>query len=248
MGGVLLSPYDGLKWGSTVLVLVWRTYGVEIDGKRIYAVISGDIIGSSKLPPSERAALPNMMKQASSELKAFLAESIPLDVDIYAGDSWQLLVSEPGDALKAGLFYRTSLITAAERKIDTRMVVALGKVSFVPGERVSEGDGEAFRLSGRVLRETLGKQQMRFVTERSGDSDVWDATFGLLDLVVRRWSAKRAQAVLGAMQGWSHAEIAAHYNPPIERQSVSRLLADAYWQAIEKLIEVFKSMFNTTNG
>ena len=78
---------------------------MEIDRNRIYAVISGDIIRSSKLPLSERAELPNIMKQASNELRTFLAQSVPLSVDIYAGDSWQLLVSEPGEALRAALFY-----------------------------------------------------------------------------------------------------------------------------------------------
>ncbi|MHB1035468.1 MAG: hypothetical protein ACYC35_12100 [Pirellulales bacterium] len=221
---------------------------MEIDQDRIYAVISGDIIGSSTLSPSERAELPNMMKQASNELRTFLAESVPLSVDIYAGDSWQLLVSEPGDALKAALFYRSSIIAATAKKVDTRLAVALGKVDFIPGERASEGDGEAFRLSGRALTETASKQQLRFVMDQAEDSDSWDATFGLMDVVVRRWSAKQAQAVVGAVQGWSHAEIAAHCKPPIQRESVTRLLATANWHAIDRVVEVFKSRFSASNG
>jgi hypothetical protein len=187
------------------------------------------------------------MKQASNELRALLAESIPLSVDIFAGDSWQLLVSEPGEALKAAMFYRSSIIAATEKKIDTRLVVAVGKVDFVPGERASEGDGEAFRLSGRVLNETTSKQQMRFVAERLDSSDLWDATFGLMDVVVRRWSARQSQAIVGALQGWSHAEIAAHCKPPIKRESVTRLLAIANWHPIQRVIEIFKSRFSAAN-
>lgn len=220
---------------------------MEIDRNRTYAVISGDIIGSSKLSPSKRAELPDIMKQASNELRTFLAESIPLSVDIFAGDSWQLLVSEPGEALKAALFYRSSIIVATEKTIDTRLVIAVGKVDFVPGERASEGDGEAFRLSGRGLKEA-SKQHMQFVAERFSDCDLWDATFGLLDLIVRRWSARQAQAVLGALQGRSHAEIATGYTPPIERASATRLLAAANWHAIEQVVGVFKSKFSANNG
>ena len=216
---------------------------MEIDRNRIYAVISGDIIGSSKLSPSERAELPNIMKQASNELRAFLPQSVPLSVDIYAGDSWQLLVSEPGDALRVAVYYRGSIIAAKEKEIDTRLVLALGKVDFVPGERVSEGDGEAFRLSGRALKETVGRQQMRFVAGQSLDSDLWDTTFALMDVVVRRWSAKQAQAILGALQGWSHAEIAMHFRPPIKREGVTHLLAAANWHAIDRVMQVFKSRF-----
>ncbi len=221
---------------------------MEVDPDKTYAVISGDIVGSSKLSPSARAELPDMMKQASEELRLFLAQSVPLGVDIYAGDSWQLLVSEPGDALRAAVFYRASIIAATEKRVDTRLVLALGKVDFVPGERVSEGDGEAFRLSGRVLKETTGKQEMRFAADGTPDSEQWDATFALMDVVVKRWSARQARAVLGALQGWSRAEIAAHGKPPIERQGVTRLLDVANWQTIKRVITVFARRFSTTNG
>jgi hypothetical protein len=221
---------------------------VDIDHDKTYAVVSGDIVGSSKLPPSERADLLQIMKHASNELRDFLAQSVPLSVDIYAGDSWQLLLCEPGDALRAGLFYRGCIIAATKKKVDTRLVVALGKVDFVPGERVSEGDGEAFRLSGRLLQDAVQRQRMHFVANEIDDSDVWDATFGLLDVVARRWSARQAQAVVCALQGWSQAKIAAHLTPPIERQSVANLLVTANWQAIERTIAVFARTFCTTKG
>ena len=50
---------------------------VEIDRNRNYAVISGDIIGSSKLSPSERAELPNILKQASNKLHTFWHNRFP---------------------------------------------------------------------------------------------------------------------------------------------------------------------------
>ena len=221
---------------------------MEIDRSKIYAVISGDIIGSSKLPMSERAELIDIMKQASNELRTFLAQSVPLSVDIYAGDSWQLLVSEPGDALSAAVFYRASIIAATEKKIDTRLAVALGKVDFVPGERASEGDGEAFRLSGRILKETSNKQQMRFIADLPDSGQLWDATFGLMDALMRNWSARQAWAVLGALQGWSQGEIAAQGSPPVERQTVGDFLNLANWHAIERTIVTFKNTFTTSFG
>lgn len=218
-----------------------REVVVDIDPRRTYAVISGDIIGSSKLPPSERADLLNTMKHLSNELRNFLGQSVPLDVDIYAGDAWQLLVAEPRDALRAAIFFRAGIIAKTKKKVDTRLVVAMGKVDFVPNERVSEGDGEAFRLSGRTLKETTGKQHLRFVAAAMADSIHWDATFGLIDAVMKRWSPKQAQAVCGALQGWSHADIAAQASPPIVRSVVTRSLAEANWHAIARVIEIFFS-------
>ena len=103
-------------------------------------------------------------------------------------------------------------------------------------------------LSGRVLKEGSGKQQMRFVAGQSFDSDPWDTTFALMDVVIRRWSAKQAQAILGALQGWPHAKTAIHCTPPIERVGVTRSLADANWRAIERALQVFKSKFDAANG
>jgi len=220
---------------------------VDIEPHKTYAVISGDIIGSSKLPPDARADLPNVMKHASSELRALLAQSVPLNVDIYAGDSWQLLVNEPGDALRAAVFYRASILAATDRKVDTRLVIALGTIDFVPGERVSEGDGEAFRLSGLTLAETGKRQRMRFAAD-SPDRDYWDVMIGLLDAIMRRWSTKQTQAVLGVLQGRSPAEIAAHANPPVERQTASKLLDSASWESMERTLDLFQKSYNTTNG
>jgi hypothetical protein len=65
---------------------------MEIDHNKTYAVIAGDIIGSSKLEKPLREKLLLTMKQGSEALHTAFPNAIPLPIDIYAGDSWQLLV------------------------------------------------------------------------------------------------------------------------------------------------------------
>jgi hypothetical protein len=220
---------------------------METDPKKTYAVISGDIIRSSRLDPAARQELPRILKQAAAALREFLGEAIPLDIDIYAGDSWQLLLTDPGSALRAAVFLRAHLLDRAEG-LDTRVAVAIGGVDFVPGERVSEGDGEAFRISGRLLQENAPGRRMRFASNQSTDGGLWDVAFDLIDaLTTKTWTPRRARAVSGALRGWVHTRIADLWTPSVRQPTVAKGLEEASWPVIQRTIERFEREFKTRN-
>jgi hypothetical protein len=213
---------------------------MEIDPQKTYAVISGDVVGSSRLGREAREALPGILKEATAALREFLGEAVPLDIDIYAGDAWQLLLTDPGSALRAAVFLRAYLLDRAEG-VDTRVAVAIGGVDFVPGERVSEGDGEAFRLAGRRLRESNSGQRMRFVSAEADDGGLWDVAFGLIDAIITQsWSTKQARAVSGALRRWPLWRTASLWSSPITVPTVQSHLRKAGWSAIERAIECFE--------
>jgi cytochrome c556 len=64
---------------------------MRIEKGKLYAVITGDIVNSSKLPAEQRQRLHHIMKEGSNALRKAFKESVPLDADIFRGDSWQLL-------------------------------------------------------------------------------------------------------------------------------------------------------------
>lgn len=218
---------------------------MEIDPRKTYAVISGDIVRSSRLEREAREELPRILKQAAAALREFLGEAIPLDIDIYAGDSWQLLLSRPGAALRAAVFLRAYLLDRADG-VDTRVAVAVGSIDFVPGERVSEGDGDAFRLSGRLLQESHPGRRMWFASSQLPDAGLWDVAFALIDaLATKTWTPRRARAVSGAVRGWVHSRIADLWTPPVKQPTVARGLEEASWPAVEFAIERFEQEFAT---
>ena len=49
-------------------------------------------------------------------------KDVPMNVDIFRGDSWQMLVSDPSKSLRLGLFYRAYIIKANMQlsKVDIR--------------------------------------------------------------------------------------------------------------------------------
>jgi hypothetical protein len=221
---------------------------VEIIPNHIYAVIAGDIIGSSKLAKPLRESLLLTMKQGSEVLQATYPKAIPCSVDIFAGDSWQLFVVKPCLALRVAVFYRAFLLDATDRGADSRLVISLGSVDFLSQERISESDGEAFRNAGKLLRDTGDKQYMHFVAPHDPHAEAWDCAVGLLDTIIRQWSAKEARAVSGAIRGLSLAENSAQWKPfSISDSTVSRHLAEAGWSAIERTVKSFeKERHNTT--
>lgn len=209
----------------------------------ICGVITGDIVGSSALRADDRPRLLDLMKSAGHEVQGHFGDSIPYPVDIFSGDSWQILVRKPALTLRAALLYR-ALIRADETidRLDTRFMVAVGPIDSLAMERVSEGNGWAFRASGRGLSALDRSVRMGFRGEDAGTWPPWDAVARLIDaIVVRQWTPARSRAVAGALCDWTQAEIASRWHPPIRQASVSIHLRGAAWHAIEHALRCFEA-------
>jgi hypothetical protein len=221
---------------------------MDVEPGELYGVITGDVVGSSKLDPIQREALFQVMKQGSDALQQWLGKkTMPLAVDIYGGDTWQILLKNPGKSLAAGLFYRAHL-RAANPKRDTRFVVAVGPIDFVPGKNVSEGDGEAFRLSGQFLATELRKRRMGFDAHDKSARARWDLAFELIDSLVTNWSDKQALAMTGALRGLKQEETGKLWDPPVDQPTVNRRLKLAGEPAISRAIAEFEEFWAAYDG
>jgi hypothetical protein len=185
------------------------------------------------------------MKQGAEMLHAEYPDAVPFAVDVYAGDSWQMLIAEPRMALRAAVFYRAFLLDATAKAADTRMVISLGRIDFLSEERISESDGEAFRNAGKFRQETKSCRKMHFLAPHDPQEKQWNCTVGLLDTIIRHWTAKQARAVAGAIRGLSLTEIAASWNSipgkgSIANTTVSRHLDEAGWESIEEMLDIFE--------
>jgi len=209
-----------------------------------YAVITGDIVASTKLATTARRRLHTVMKQGSRKLRSHFPNAIPLDVDIYSGDGWQVVVSEPDLSLRIALFYR-AFIQSSVPGVDTRMAIAIGTVDFIPAKQVSEGEGEAFRTSGRLLGDKKSARRMYFAASDASLWAHWTTVFHLLDaVVVGQWTDKRAKAIMGALLGWTQQEIAGLWKPAIKQPTVRRHLQGAGWEAIQDALTRFEGDFH----
>ncbi len=210
------------------------------------AVLTGDVVGSTRLGVAEAMTLPERLIQAGIEASE-LASGVVSPVDVFRGDAWQLVVHRPADALAVAIRFRTvlrfgeSLGLGVDGSgvggIDSRVSIGVGPVDRVPRVRVSRGDGMAFRLSGRGLDTMPRGRRMAF---RAGDPELEaeiDTLVELIDALIDRWTAAQARAVDYAMLGWNQTETAAAWQPePITQQGVNSHLQRAGWLAIERAL------------
>jgi len=212
---------------------------------KLAIVITGDIVHSSRLGLQHRKHLYEVMKTVATEVYEFFYGAIPLEPDIFSGDSWQILVSRPEKALDVALFYRAGIRAGMEPlRVDTRVSMGLGSIDFLPEERVSQGDGEAYRLSGRALAEIKGHHRMVFVFPERLDCTLLRAIKTIVflsDTVAIRWTPRQCLAVKGAIRGLNQEEIAKSWpGGSISQQAVAQHLSRAGWYGLEKGLSFFR--------
>jgi hypothetical protein len=212
-------------------------------GEKLYAVITGDIVRSSALSPAERRRLLKVIEAGSRSIRKILGAGIPMDIDVFRGDSWQMLVTEPAQSLRAALMFRALLRWQMEsHQFDTRLAIGIGTVDLPPRKRVSEGSGDAFRHSGTAL-DGLKKRRMCFSFPGSDCERPLDVVIHLLDEIAVHWTDKQAHAVIGAMQGWTQEKIARSWgDPPITQQTAAQHLEGAGWNAVDRGLGEFERL------
>lgn len=219
---------------------------MDFEPNKQMAVITGDVVGSARFAGADRASLHRGLRQAATDLESSFASFVPYPVAFFRGDSWQFLVTEPPLAIRMGLYFRSaaqSLFDSAA--FDTRMAIGVGTISFLPEEDVSAGDGEAFRRSGEALNE-LGRDRRMVFVGPPGMPTVEHAAIhamvGLIDAIASDWTARQAQAVAGALRGWTQRQIGRErFDPPISQQGVAQHLDRAAWEAIEAALDFIEN-------
>lgn len=207
---------------------------MEIIPDKKYAVITGDIIGSTKLEPESRRKLFDVMQECSETLRLNYSEVLPYEIDIFSGDSWQMLIIDPALSLRIALFYRASLRSMMEsHDFDTRMFIGIGPIQFIPENRISSGDGEAFQLSGRNL-EGMKKNRLGIACPDHPYEHELKIVVELIDAIATHWTDRQARAITGALLNLKQSEISKLWDPEITQQSTSEFLDLASWHAVEK--------------
>lgn len=219
---------------------------MKISPTKDYAVLTGDIVDSSKLSKADRQALPTVIKRAAAETRKTFPNAVPLDIEVFRGDSWQMLISDPVRSLRIGLFFRACFRSGKERGqgMDTRTAIAIGGIDFVPKGKVSEGDGEAYRASGRALEVLPAARFLSLVAPNLPEESALDAITALIDAVAQDWTGKQARAVAGALRGWTQEKIAASWPETISQQAITKHLAGAHWVALATALDFFETYFD----
>jgi hypothetical protein len=211
-----------------------------------YAVITGDIVDSSEVSGNEKDQLIQSLKEAFDDIQNLLKDNKPPpSFDVFRGDSFQGLLSDPAGVLRAALFIRTALRKNQPGKQksdwDARISIGVGTVDYLP-EEVSEGDGPAYRNSGPVLDELKGEHKLAIKTPLQTINEELKVPCALLDAVISKWTQAQAEIVYMLLQNKAPKEIGNILD--ISRTAVHYRIKGAGWFAIEIFLQRYREIMN----
>ena len=215
------------------------------DAGQSYAVLTGDIVKSSKLTAAQLESVRECVLAAIDQARGWRRGTVKGKAEFYRGDAWQVLVADVSQALRVALLIRASVI--AQGIADTRVSIGLGTVDNLSRTRVSLSTGEAFVLSGHALDE-LSVATRLTIAASSRPVAPWLRSAALLcDALVSQWTARQAEivALMLDRRDTTHENIARLVTPPITQQAVSKALTGAGWMAIEQLLMTFEQNIQT---
>ncbi len=205
--------------------------------KKLYSVITGDIVKSSKLSLNQHKQLIKVMRSCSKEVSKIFPDALKYEPELFRGDSWQLLIKKPELALSIALFYRAYLKAKMQlNSIDSRMAISIGTVDFVES---SFGVGDAYKISGKAL-DKKGKRKLKFVSDIILNADVLDLIIQNSDFISSRWTSKQCKIVLLALQNMDQKAIASKLR--ITQQAVSKQIDAAGWMIVSDNIAYFNNV------
>ncbi len=208
------------------------------DGSRTHAVLTGDIVGSSKLEPAELMALMQRLRDGAEQFARTFPGTVVGRLDVFSGDGWQMLMQDWRRSVRAAIYMRAVAKGDLEIEADTRVAIGWGSVDAetLKPERISASTGEAFLLSGRALKAM--KKQDRLAVDCGDVADrgqLLRESLGLVDELTRRWTARQAMTLALALLGEGQAEIADGLGR--KQSTIHQSLHTAGWQGIEGLLD-----------
>jgi hypothetical protein len=217
----------------------------------IKAVVTGDIIDSTKLGEEENSQLIQGLKLIIDDFE----KDQLLKGEMFRGDSLQCLIYNPSDALKITLLIKTFVkgivsINNSKEKIDAyklisksvfdiRLAIGIGEINGKK-ESLSMSQGEAFNLSGRLIDEMKHKQTIAIRTNDVFNNEL-DTSFKLLDFILSNATQNQCEVIYYKLQGLTEVEISEKIG--VNQSAVNQRSNSSGWSAINSLIQRFESIY-----
>lgn len=210
------------------------------DSNDKYSVITGDVVKSAE-HPGYGETLDNVFRLFEKHYEDYL----PLQVDRFAGDTFQLLLSKPSLSLEASLYLFTRL-ASADASVPVRLSIGYGEIAGIPEERVSIGEGEAFRISGSSL-ESMEKYQRITFDAANGlmgntQKKLMKGALDLLSALMMDLTRAQAEVIWYKLRGYTQVEIAEATDR--SQQTVSEISIAGHWRNLESLLYLFEKLFD----
>ena len=209
---------------------------------KIKGVITGDIIQSTHINPADR----NLLLDTIQGIVQYTRKWGEIRLDIYRGDSFQILVDNPIQALRITLLIRAGLQAKSPTAFrwDARVALGLGTIDFEREQSVIESDGEAFRNSGWEFDKLGRSKKLAIRTPWENFNEEFIVSTALVDDIVSNWTITQAQAIfLFLSTGKTQKEIADDLRK--SSQAISKLLIGGKVNLIELYLNRYEQLTTT---
>lgn len=160
-------------------------------------VITGDVVGSTKI--NDFGKLPKLINDLITEISLYCTKC---KVEIGRGDSFQVLVEDPKQALLVSLLiragFRKSSIDLGNKDLDVRLSVGIGEVSYMD-EKIGQSNGEAFILSGHGFDNLTKAQRLSVQTFSESINSELKVETAFVDDIVSNWTHLHGEIMYQAL-------------------------------------------------
>lgn len=214
---------------------------MSVDHK-IFAVLTGDIVGSTDPDAPAAGALLDTLRQLETALGECYGDAVVGHLDVFRGDGWQLLVSKPDWSLRIAVFMRVFL--KSKLGVDTRVAIAIGHVETIDRAKISTSSGPAFLSSGRYLDQEMGSRRMAMADGVQPDNmHRWLAVLlKLFDDIVTGLSRAQADAILHMLEAPDLTQEDLGEQLSISQEAARKRLKSGRWTDFQSVIELFESV------
>jgi len=206
------------------------------------AVLTGDIVGSSRLTPNQMESVRSLLTEAVGAVKLWKRGLVRGRLEFFRGDGWQLLLADAALAMRVGVFLRASLLAGGIA--DSRIAIGLGEGEKNASAKVALLTGQAFELSGHGLDEMTRYWRMTVaIPATAGPLSDWLRVIGhLCDALISQWTRRQAEIVCVALnpEEPDYDAVAQLLKPAVSKQAVAKGLRGANWHAVREAIHRFE--------
>ena len=202
--------------------------------KTYYAVITADIVNSTHF---SQEITSKWLEELITVLKTSTDLNWALPPEVYRGDSFQGVLENAGQALKAAILARAYIRSKKYDKTETdiRIAIGIGEIEKLT-DRPGTSDGEAFRLSG-YLADHIKQQKARIAIALPRPSQPLAAVMDMLETLLEGWTAPQSEVVTGLLKNETISQIAEQLK--ISQSAVSQRVNASKWWAVDHLIQTF---------
>ncbi len=202
----------------------------------IQAVLTGDIVNSTGLT----TAIEKKLFRVVQEL--FIAHK----VEFFRGDSFQVYVRDPKEALKLALLSRTAAISLfkGEKLIlsDIRISIGVGTVE-TPVKTLRTAKGEAFLLSGRKFDEIAkSSRRLAIVAADPLAKEGLDIIADYINSIFEGMTGKQAEVIFELLKGEIQKGIAKKLRKT--KSTIHQRIISGRWPEIERLLLHYENIIN----